>query len=253
MKQYINNNNNNKKQNKKISSSKTLNRSTSFYKYEDYISHKSYPGPTNKQKSNLNKRDNNNNNNNYNKDKREELTRYRLKERYEEMKLNTLKINKSRQIMLHNQTSVSRTNHSRQHIINTNNKKTKHRSHHVAGNKKHYSAMEKKNQDDAQILLETIYKHLNKNYFSISTWFNNLKKVKGLYNHNFNPNWVENILSPILNINSKQYDIDTFLVLLSLQNTPPKQITITMFLNRLYNRLEKFALEAVDTKYFLND
>merc|ERR1712139_306895 len=113
--------------------------------------------------------------------------------------------------------------------------------------------MEKKNQDDAQILLETIYKHLNKNYFSISTWFNNLKKVKGLYNHNFNPNWVENILSPILNINSKQYDIDTFLVLLSLQNTPAKQITITMFLNRLYNRLEKFALEAVDTKYFLKD
>ena len=207
--------------------SKTLKRSTSFYNYEDYISCKKHPSFASRNSSKLHANDSNKYNNPL------ELTRHRLKERYDEMKLNTLKINKSRQIMLH-QTDVKRTN----------KKKHRYNQQHVGKNRK---------QEDAQALLEEMHKFVNKNYFSVDTWYSNLKKVKDLFNHNFNPNWVENIFSQLCQVDSKRYDIDVFLLLLSLENTPPKHITIQIFLDRLYDRLKKFSLEAVDTKYFLKD
>ena len=92
--------------------SKTLKHSTSFYKYEDYISCKTYPGSASLNSSKLRANDSNKYNN------PSELTRHRLKERYDEMKLNTSKINKSRQSMLH-QTDVKGNNKKKNSLLPT--------------------------------------------------------------------------------------------------------------------------------------
>ena len=208
---------------------KTLTRSPSSYNYEDYLYSRTAPlrtkgdggaGPTKQ---------------------RTKLTRHRLKERYQEMKMHSKSIHQSRQTLL------------RKHKSNNGNHKNSGSSHQAPKN----TVMEKKLEENAEILLQKLYKGIMKKYSSLKTWYEAIKKIKGLCNHKFNHSWIEKILpnafATTCGINTKMIESEVFMHMLSLQSVSISSITCTSFLDLLYSRLEKFALEMVDTNYFIKE
>ena len=205
---------------------KTLNRSPSSYNYEDYLYSRTVPlgdggADPNKQRS--------------------KLTRHRLKERYKEMKMHSKSIHQSRQTLLH------------KHKSNNENYKISSGRHQAPKG----TVVEREMEENTEILLLELYKGIMKNYSSLETWYEAIKKIKGLCNHKFNHNWVEKILPNAFaitcGVNTKMVESEVFMHMLSLQSVSINSVTCTSFLDLLYSRLEKFALEIVDTKYFMKE